>query len=104
MKHFLKNANKKKDFLNFIGVRKLSEDQIKLCEEDLTKKDLYKSLKSMQNDKSPGNDGLTKEFYKTFWDKLKEIFINSVREAKEIGHLITLQRHAIIKLIEKKDR
>ena len=92
-----------KDFLNFTDVRKLSEDQIKLCEEDLTKKDLYKSLKSMQNDKSPGNDGLTKEFYKTFWDKLKEIFVNSVREAKEIGHLITLQRHAIIKLIEKKD-
>ena len=46
-----------KGFLNFIDVRKLSEDQVKLCEEDLTKKDLYKSLKSMQNDKSPGNDG-----------------------------------------------
>ena len=55
-----------KDFLNVIDVLKLSEDQVKLCEEDLTKKDLYKSLKSMQNDKSPGNDGLTKEFYKTF--------------------------------------
>ena len=58
----------------------------------------------MQNDKSPGNDGLTKEFYETFWDDLKEIFVNSVREAKEIGHLSTSQRQAIIKLIEKKDR
>ena len=57
----------------------------------------------MQNDKSPGNDGFTKEFYKNFWDKLKKIFVNSVREDKEIGHLITSQRHAIIKLIEKKD-
>ena len=58
----------------------------------------------MQNDKSHGNDGLTKEFYETFWDDLKEIFVNSVREAKEIGHLSTSQRQAIIKLIEKKDR
>ena len=47
---------------------------------------------------------MTKEFYKAFWDKLKEIFVNSVREAKEVGHLITSQRHAIIELIEKKDR
>ena len=34
-------------------------------------------------------------------DELKEIFVNSVREAKEIGHLSTFQRQAIIKLIEK---
>ena len=41
----------------------------------------------MKNDKSPGNDDLTKEFYETFWDDQNEIFVNSVREAKEIGHL-----------------
>ena len=58
----------------------------------------------MQNDKTPGNDGLTKEFYETFWDDLKEIFVDSVREAEEIGHHSTSQRQAIIKLIEKKDR
>ena len=61
-----------KDFLNVIDVSKLSEDQVKLCEEELTEKDLYNSLRSMQNDKSSGNDGLTKEFYETFWDELKE--------------------------------
>ena len=55
----------------------------------------------MQNDKSPGNNGLAKEFYETFRDGLKEIFVNSVREAKEIRHLSTSQRQAIINLIEK---
>ena len=35
-------------------------------------------------------------------DDLKEISVNSVREAKEIGYLSTSQRQAIIKLIEKK--
>ena len=38
----------------------------------------------MENDKSPRKDGLIKEFYETFWEGLKEIFVNSVREAKEI--------------------
>ena len=56
----------------------------------------------MQNAKSPGNDGLAKECHETFWDDLKEIFVNSLRDAKEIGHLSTSQRQAIIKLIEKK--
>ena len=51
---------------------------------------------------SPQSDGLTKEFYETFWDELKEIFVNSVREAKEVGYVSTSQRQAIIKLIEKK--
>ena len=45
-----------------LDVPKLSEDQVKLCEEDLTKKDSLQSLRIMQNDKSPGNDGLTKMF------------------------------------------
>ena len=71
MKHYFKNENKKtmakiKDFLNSLDVPNLSEDQVKLCEKDLTKKDLYKPLRSMQNDKSPGNAGLTKEFMKRF--------------------------------------
>ena len=37
-----------KDFLNIIDVPKLSEYQVKLCEEDLTEKDLYKSLKAQK--------------------------------------------------------
>ena len=36
--------------------------------------------------------------------RTEEIFVNSVKEAEEIGHLSTSQREAIIKLIEKKDR
>ena len=37
-----------------------------------------------------------------FWTELKEIFIDSVSEAKEKGILSTSQRQAIIKLIEKR--
>ena len=58
----------------------------------------------MQNDKFLGNNGLTIEFYETFWNKLKEIFVDSVLQAKEKGHLSISQRQAIIKLMGKKYR
>ena len=42
MKHFKKHeqktAAKIKDFLNAMDIPELSEDQVKLCEKDLTKK------------------------------------------------------------------
>ena len=80
----------------------LSENKAKLCEENLTEKVLYGSLKSMQNDKSPSRDGLTKEVYETFWNKLDKIFIDSVSETTEKGYLSTSQGQAIISLIGKK--
>ena len=71
MKLFSKRGNKKlrqkwKFFCSDVGIPKLSENQVTLCEENLTEEDLYNSLKSMQSDKSPGNDGLTKKFMKHF--------------------------------------
>ena len=58
----------------------------------------------MQNNKSPGNDGLTKEFYETFWNEVKHPFMNSIMEAREKKKLSTPQRQAVIMLIEKKER
>ena len=60
------------------------------------------ALLGMENSKSPGNDGLTKEFYVFFWDEIKEHFINSYRTVLEKKELSISQRQAIIKLVEKK--
>ena len=57
----------------------------------------------MPNDKSPGQDGLTKGFYEHFWDDLKFYFIDFLRQSKSNGHLSISQRQAVIKLIAKKD-
>ena len=98
-KHKQRTAAEIKIHLN---IPTLSEDKSKLWEEDLTEKHLYDSLKSMQNDKSPGTDGLTKQFYETFCNELKGIFVDSVLEDKEKGHSSISQRQTIIKLIVKK--
>ena len=55
----------------------------------------------MENNKSPGNDDLSKEFYCLFRDETKNIFINSLRESKYLKALSTYQRQAVIRLIEK---
>ena len=57
----------------------------------------------MQNNKTPGNDGLTKEFYGTLWNEIKYIFLKSLEQAKEKNQLSASQHQAVIKLIEKKD-
>ena len=33
-------------------------------------------MKNMQNNKSPGNNRLSKEFYEGFWDEIKELLVN----------------------------
>ena len=44
---------------------------------------MLKALKAMQNNKSPGNGGLTKEFYETLCNEIKHPFMNSIMEARE---------------------
>ena len=55
----------------------------------------------MPNDKS-GNDGLTKEFFETFWFEVKKTFLSCVSHFFDKGELCTSKRQVIIKLIEKK--
>ena len=58
----------------------------------------------MSNGKSPGNDGLTKEFYVCFWEDLGSLLVDTLNYAFQYGELSTSQRQAVITLIEKKDR
>ena len=91
-------------FLGNIFLPVINNDFFNLCEDDLNEKELLISLKSMQNNKTPGNDGLMKEFYETFWNEIEYVFLKSLKQAKEKGQLSISERHAVIKLIEKKYR
>ena len=33
----------------------------------------------MENNKTPGKDGLTKELYECFWTNVKKVFLNSFK-------------------------
>ena len=58
----------------------------------------------MENNKSPGNHGLTREFYIAFWDKLKVPLLLTTEKAYLVKQLSASQKQAVIKLIEKKGR
>ena len=60
-------------FLDKVSLPKLNENQILKCEGDITECELLNALTSMDNEKSPGNDGITKEFYIKFWDAVNPI-------------------------------
>ena len=58
----------------------------------------------MKNGKSPGNDGLTKEFYVCFFNEIWSPLINALNYSFEVGQLCISQRQALITIIEKEDK
>ena len=50
----------------------------------------------MNNNKSPGSDGLTTEFYKIFWNTIKTFYIDSINLSFKTKHLTPLQKQGII--------
>ena len=68
----------------------------------LQKKECWEALNEMKNGKSPGKDGLTKEFYMCFYNEICNQLIAALNESFTVGQLATFQHQAIITLIEKK--
>ena len=58
-------------------------------------------IPKLKNNKSPGWDGLSSEFYKTFWDEIKNILFLSLQESIESGYLSPSQRIGVLTIIPK---
>ena len=97
-------ADKIDAYLDNIPLPKLTNEQTLSCEGIISEDEVFKSLKSIDNNKSPGNDGLSKEFYECFWDEVKKPFLASIHKAFLNQELSTSQKQAVIKMLEKKDK
>ena len=69
----------------------------------MTKEELNKSLNYLQNNKTPGSDGLTKEILSFFWNDLEDFYIKVINEIYTHGELTTSQKKGIIKISYKKN-
>ena len=70
---------------------------------DLTKDELFMALGGLQTGKSPGSDGLPREFYKAFWQDLGDVLVLVLNERFHTGILTDSQREGLLRLLYKKD-
>lgn len=92
--HFLQNSS----------IPQLHETMQAKCEGLLTTNECFLALQDCKKNKSPGNDGLTYEFYLTFWDSLNDSMINSFNYSFNQSEMSVSQRQAVISLIDKKGK
>ena len=93
-----------KHFFESVNLKTLNNEDADSCEGPLTINECTEALSKFQNNKTPGSDGFTIEFYRCFWDLLGQFMAESFNYAYEHGHLSIPQRLGIISLIPKKDK
>ena len=100
-----KSAEEVESYLKTISMPKLSEEESTTCEGQFSVDECREALKGFKNNKAPGNDGLTAEFYKKFWSTFGTLMVESFNESYIKGELTNSQRQAVITLLDKgKDR
>ena len=57
-------------YLKTLNLLRLTNDECRLCEYELTKRECWEALQTMGSSKIPGNNGLSKEFYVCFFSKI----------------------------------
>ena len=83
---------------------KLCDKDKKICDNVITIEECSESIKNLPNNKSPGSDGYTTEFYKFFWQDIKSLVFESFLYSFEIGELSLEQRRAILTLLPKPNK
>ena len=96
--------NQKTDgFTGGLNIPQLNEEEQESLEKDLTLEELKDALASFADNKSPGEDGFTKEFYQTFFDLIGKDLLNSYNDSFHKGSLSISQKRGSITLIPKGD-
>ena len=90
------------DYLYDLNIPKLAYEVKTSCEGKLTVKECWNALDSIDNNRSPGNDGFTMEFI--IFQRSKSISGRFIKLSLVNGEFSSCQKQAVITLIEKKDR
>jgi exonuclease III len=96
-----KNDMYDSEFLDILD-KKLSTDSKTLLDSNISLKELSNALFKMQNNKSPGGDGICVEFYKMYWADIKHDFFQIAMLGLNEEKLAYTQYLAVIKLLYKK--
>ena len=84
------------------GTTCLDAAQTALCDSAISLDDLKTALDSTASGKTPGIDGLPKEFYSTFWDVVGPMLMDMVNHSLATGTLPASLRQGVVCLVYKK--
>lgn len=65
---------------------------------EITEKEIYETLTSMENDETPVSNRLSKDFYEVFWDDIKIPLLELTKDAFIKEELKTSQNFTIIEV------
>ena len=82
--------------------KKLNVTQETLMNSDLTIDEISMVLKQMPSNKAPGLSGLTADFYKVFWGRIKQTLYDAYIHSKQCGRLFLTARQGVLSLLPKK--
>ena len=83
------------ELANHLFVPKINEKENMECEKPITESECFKVLSELSNKKSPGQDGFSIEFYKMFWQDLKEIFLKCLNYSLVANQLCDSQYEGV---------
>ena len=89
------------DYLSNITHPLVSEDDKEVLDLPLSMDEMGKALKSLNNDSTPGIDGLPTSWYKTFYKKIKIPLFQSLSYSLQTGELSISQKRGVISLFHK---
>lgn len=90
--------------LRKFDVQKLKYEEQLTLEGEITYAELLNSLKHANNNKSPGSDGFTMEFFKFFWKDLGSFMLRSLNYGYLTNELSVTQKEGIITCIPKQNK
>ena len=91
-------------YLDNTNMNTIPEDLSNQLEQEISLGELDVAVKGFKNNKSPGSDGLTAEFYTYFWGDIRDIIHNVFTEGIEEGSLSPSQRTGVITLLPKGEK
>ena len=97
----LNNIFEKLDTLQF---NTLSDSEAAEIEGKITYDEALQFLKKMKNDKSPGSDGFTTEFFKFFWLDLGHFIVRYINYSYDKEEMSVTQKLGIITCIPKAEK
>ena len=80
----------------------MTKKEAEICEGTVTHDEVTSALKQTQNDKSPGTDGITYEFFKAFWHLIGKDLVGVFQDSFQQNNLNKTQNMGLLTLLFKK--